>query len=121
MVKMDLADFDVIVVGGGAAGVGAAIGARQANAEHKILLIEAEACLGGAATHRGVVSYCGLFTIEEDSRRAVGGVWDELCSRLLKLEGTDPHPMKHRGIFQVYPTLSIQPTLRSKKRYVSWR
>jgi glycine/D-amino acid oxidase-like deaminating enzyme len=98
---MDLTDFDVVIVGGGAAGVGAAVGARQAEPESRILLIEAEGCLGGAATHRGVLSYCGLYTIEQNTRRAVGGAWDELRGRLLQLGGTDPHPVRHRGVFQV--------------------
>ena len=48
--------YDVVVVGGGAAGIGAAIGARNASPAARILLIETEGCLGGAATPRGVVS-----------------------------------------------------------------
>lgn len=97
--------YDVIVVGGGAAGVGAAMGARQALPNGKILVIESEGCLGGAATHRGVFSYCGLFTIEPESRRAVRGVWEELRSRLLELGATPSHPVRHRGIFQVSPVV----------------
>jgi protoporphyrinogen oxidase len=93
--------YAVIILGGGAAGIGAALGARQAAPEARILLIEAEGYLGGAATHRGVVSYCGLFTIEDSPRRAVGGVWDEIKEKLLKVSGTTNTPVRHRGIFQV--------------------
>jgi glycine/D-amino acid oxidase-like deaminating enzyme len=94
-------NVDVLIVGGGAAGVGAALGARQAYPEGRILLVESESCLGGAATHRGVLSYCGLFTLEQNSRRAVGGVWDEIQARLLQLGATAPHPVRYQGIFQV--------------------
>jgi glycine/D-amino acid oxidase-like deaminating enzyme len=93
--------YDVIVVGGGAAGIGAAIGARQANPRARILLVESEACLGGAATHRGVVAYCGLYTLEQNPRVAIGEIWGELRRRLLDLNGTAEPPMRHRGIFQV--------------------
>jgi glycine/D-amino acid oxidase-like deaminating enzyme len=93
--------YDVIVVGGGAAGIGAAVGAKQANPSARVLLVESEACLGGAATHRGVVSYCGLYTLEENARVAVGQIWDQLRRRLLEVEGTAGSPVRHRGVFQV--------------------
>jgi hypothetical protein len=69
---------DVVVVGGGSGGVGAAIGAAQAGAQVK--LIERYPFLGGAATASSVLSYCGFF----DQRRelVVGGVGGELLERL---------------------------------------
>jgi cation diffusion facilitator CzcD-associated flavoprotein CzcO len=97
----ELDTFDVIIVGGGAAGIGAAIGARQSAPDARILIIESQACLGGAATHRGVVSYCGLFTLNEKPRKAVGAVWEDLKRRLLEVNGTTEKPVRHRGIFQV--------------------
>lgn len=75
--------YDVVVVGGGAAGIGAAIGAKQTAPHSRVLIIESEACLGGAATHRGVLSYCGLYSVGDDARRAVGSIWTELHSRLV--------------------------------------
>jgi thioredoxin reductase len=51
--------YDVIVAGGGAAGVGAAVGAARAGAH--TLLIERGSFLGGAATLRSVTTYCGLY------------------------------------------------------------
>lgn len=100
-------EYDVIVVGGGFAGVGAAIGARQALPSGRILLIESESCLGGAGTHRGVYSVCGLYTCTDKPRRTVGTIWDSLYKRLLELGATDPNPIRHRGVFQVLTPLDF--------------
>jgi hypothetical protein len=97
--------FDVITVGGGAAEIGAAIGARQSAPDARILIVESQGCLGGAATHRGVVSYCGLFTIDTTPRKAAGAVWEDLSIRLTEV-GATREPLRHRGIFQViFPVL----------------
>ncbi len=86
MTNHDTDCYDIIIVGGGAAGIGAAIGARQAVPDSKFLLVESEGCLGGAATHSGVNSYCGLYSIEERPRKAVGKIWEDL-HQLLIAEG----------------------------------
>ena len=52
--------YDVVVVGGGAAGIAAAVGAAQAGAA--CLLVERNGSLGGQATNANVASYCGFFT-----------------------------------------------------------
>ncbi|EED16211.1 conserved hypothetical protein [Talaromyces stipitatus ATCC 10500] len=93
--------YDIVIVGGGAAGIGAAIGARQAAQDATILIIESESCLGGAATHRGVCAFCGLFTVDEKPRQAVGRIWQELRQRLRALNGTTESPVRIRGVFQV--------------------
>lgn len=93
--------YDIIIVGGGTAGVGAAIGARQAAPKARILMIESQSCLGGAATHRNVLSFCGLYTLEEKPKKAIGAIWDELKQKLLDVNATTERPVRHRGIFQV--------------------
>ncbi|HEY8611278.1 MAG TPA: FAD-dependent oxidoreductase [Roseomonas sp.] len=68
--------YDVMVAGGGAAGVAAALGAARAGA--RVLLVERYGFLGGAATNANVLSYCGLFQQGEVARPAVGGVGAEV-------------------------------------------
>ena len=50
---------DVVVIGGGSAGVAAAVGAARLGA--RVVLVERYGFLGGAATHSLVLAYCGLF------------------------------------------------------------
>lgn len=84
--------FDVIVVGGGAAGIGAAIGAKQAAPSSRVLIIESEGCLGGAGTHRGVNSFCGIYSVGPRPRRVVGAIWGEIHSRLVSMGAASAEP-----------------------------
>jgi hypothetical protein len=86
------AQYDVVVCGGGAAGIGAAVGAAKTGA--RVCLVEKYGFLGGAATNAQVLSYCGLFTRGEVPERAVGGVADEL---LAGLRGLGLDAMPHRS------------------------
>src|SRR5512137_1430400 len=72
--------YDVVVVGGGAAGIGAAVGARDAGA--RTLLVERYGFLGGAATNAGVLSYCGFFVRGDACRQIVGGVGARVLAML---------------------------------------
>jgi FAD dependent oxidoreductase len=84
-------EFDVVVVGGGPAGIMAASAAARAGCS--TLLIERYGFLGGAGTAGGLSTFCGLHarTYGADVR-VIRGLADELLDRLGKLDGLNaPH------------------------------
>lgn len=74
---------DVAVIGGGIAGVSAAVGARKAGA--KVLLIERSPYLGGEATHCGVGAFCGFYTCGGNPVKVVSGVGDLVLNEMQAL------------------------------------
>ncbi len=83
--------YDVVVVGGGAAGIAAAVGARRAGA--RTLLVEHYGFLGGAATNANVLSYCGFYTRSDERRQVVGGAGARVLDTLAEL-GFDVAPIR---------------------------
>ena len=75
--------YDVVVVGGGSAGIAAAIGASQAGA--KTILIERNPYFGGQVTHSNVASYCGFFTHGQNPKQIVGGVGNMVLEKLKEI------------------------------------
>lgn len=80
---------DVLVVGGGAAGVAAAVAAARAGAS--VRLIDANGTLGGLGTSAEVSTVCGLHlrTLEGPPRWAMGGFPREIGERLRARTGLD--------------------------------
>lgn len=78
---------DVLVAGGGSAGIAAAVAAARSGA--RTLLVERSGALGGMATAALVHSICGLFLIREEKgvRLANRGFPAEFAGRLLQSGG----------------------------------
>jgi hypothetical protein len=82
---------DVLVIGGGAAGVAAATAAGRAG--ERVVLLERYGFLGGLATTAQVGTICGLFLRDTAGAEAVpvaGGFANEFASRLQQAAGTKP-------------------------------
>jgi hypothetical protein len=84
-------EFDVVVIGGGPAGMTAA--AAAARAGRSTLLVERYGFLGGAGTMGGLSTFCGLHAkVHGEHRQVIHGLADEILERLVKLEGLNqPH------------------------------
>jgi ribulose 1,5-bisphosphate synthetase/thiazole synthase len=76
-------DYDVIVAGGGASGLVAAIAAARNGA--RTLLLEREGCFGGTATTGYVAQYVGFYN---GNTQAVWGVPYELTRRVMEGGGS---------------------------------
>lgn len=92
----EMENFDVLVAGGGPAGIGAAVAAARGGA--KTLLIEGLGCVGGTGTSGGLPFWLGATTgsipyykmLEKGlayselphPRKAVGGIFEEAMDRL---------------------------------------
>jgi hypothetical protein len=72
---------DVLVVGGGPAGVGAAMAAARMGA--KVCIVEQFNCLGGVATSGGHNHFSLFSSWDRSDERIVGGVAEEMRQRLL--------------------------------------
>ena len=83
-------EVDVLVAGGGPAGVGAALAAARSGLS--TLVVEQFNCLGGVATAGGH-GHISKYDEQGTGRRIVGGIAEEIASRVVK-EGygiREPH------------------------------
>jgi NADPH-dependent 2,4-dienoyl-CoA reductase/sulfur reductase-like enzyme len=79
-------EFDIVVVGGGPAGIMAATAAGRTG--HSVILLERYGFLGGAGTAGGLSTFCGLHAkVHGEHRQVIHGLADELLDRLAKLDG----------------------------------
>lgn len=82
---------DVLVIGGGAAGVAAATAAGRTGAN--VVLLERYGFLGGLATTAQVGTICGLYlrdTTGAEAAHVAGGFANEFATRLQNAGGTKP-------------------------------
>src|SRR5476651_568060 len=95
-------EFDVVVLGGGPAGIAAATAA--ASHGRKVLLVERYGFLGGMGTAAGVTNFCGLHAnVHGEIHQVVHGVADELLERMRALDGlNEPHLIFGRIHAQAY-------------------
>jgi hypothetical protein len=88
--------YDVVIVGAGSAGVGAAVGAAKAGA--RTLVVERYGFAGGAATTSSVLAYCGLYANRPKAVPVVGGAASDVLGELERLGvATDPVRLKTTG------------------------
>ncbi len=95
-------EYDVVVLGGGPAGMAAAASAASHGA--RVLLVERYGFLGGMGTAAGVTNFCGLHAnVFGEIRQVVHGVADELLERIAALDGLNaPHLVLGRIHAQAY-------------------
>ena len=101
-------DYEVVVLGGGPAGIAAATSAARHGA--RTLLVERYGFLGGMGTAAGVTNFCGLHAnVHGTIRRVVHGVADDLLARMAALGGlNEPHLIFGRICAQAYDTAAFK-------------
>ena len=101
-------EYDVVVLGGGPAGIAAA--ASAARHGRKTLLVERYGFLGGMGTAAGVTNFCGLHAnVHGEIRQVVHGIADELLSRIDRLGGLNaPHVVFGKIAAQAYDTAAYK-------------
>ncbi|HYF42652.1 MAG TPA: FAD-dependent oxidoreductase, partial [Ramlibacter sp.] len=101
-------EYDVVVLGGGPAGIAAAVAAARAG--RSTLLVERYGFLGGMGTAAGVTNFCGLHAnVHGQIRQVVHGVADELLSRIARLGGlNEPHALFGKTVAQAYDTAAYK-------------
>jgi hypothetical protein len=101
-------EYDVVVLGGGPAGMAAAVAAARAG--RSTLLVERYGFLGGMGTAAGVTNFCGLHAnVHGEIRQVVHGVADDLLARIDRLGGLNaPHALFGKTVAQAYDTAAYK-------------
>jgi hypothetical protein len=84
-------EYEVVVLGGGPAGIAAALAAGRCG--RSTILIERYGFLGGAGTAAGLSTFCGLHAnIHGEHKLVIHGVLDDILGRLERMNGLrEPH------------------------------
>jgi hypothetical protein len=101
-------EYDVVVLGGGPAGMAAAVAAARAG--RSTLLVERYGFLGGMGKAAGVTNFCGLHAnVHGEIRQVVHGVADDLLARIDRLGGLNaPHALFGKTVAQAYDTAAYK-------------
>jgi hypothetical protein len=101
-------EYDVVILGGGMAGIAAATAAARAGAS--TLVVERYGFLGGMGTAAGVTNFCGLHAnVHGEIRQVVHGVTDDLLARIDRLGGLRaPHDVFGKTHAQAYDTAAFK-------------
>jgi len=101
-------EYDVVVLGGGPAGLMAAASAARNGAQ--VLLVERYGFLGGMGTVAGVSNFSGLYAnVYGEIQRVVHGMTDDLLDRMRVLDGLgDPTLVMQRTYTQAYDVSAFQ-------------
>src|SRR4030088_656927 len=101
-------EYEVAVLGGGPAGIAAAVAAARAG--RRTLLIERYGFLGGRGTAAGVTNFCGLHAnVHGEMHRVVQGIASELLARMDRLGGLNaPHLILGKILAQAYDTAAYK-------------
>ncbi len=101
-------EYDVVVLGGGPAGIAAAAAAGARG--RRTLLVERYGFLGGMGTAAGVTNFCGLHAnVHGEIRQVVHGVADDVLARIDRLGGLNaPHQIFGRTFAQAYDTAAFK-------------
>ena len=109
-------EYDVAVLGGGPAGIAAAVAAARAG--RRTLLIERYGFLGGMGTAAGVTKLCGLHAnVHGEMHRVVQGVATDLLARIDRFGGLNaPHLILGKIFAQAYDTAAYKIAADSRTR-----
>src|SRR5438445_3216943 len=101
-------EYEVAVLGGGPAGIAAAVAAARAG--KRTLLIERYGFLGGMGTAAGVTNFCGLHAnVFGEMHRVVRGIASDLLARIDRLGGLNaPHLIFGKILAQAYDTAAYK-------------
>jgi hypothetical protein len=98
-----IGEYEVVVLGGGPAGIAAAIAAGRSG--RSTVLIERYGFLGGAGTAAGLSTFCGLHAnVAGEHRQVVHGICDDILARIERMGGLNaPHlSVQNRIMAQAY-------------------